>query len=195
MGPGSSPTCQDRCGGRRGRGQRRLSLEGTPFLLEKSPSSHTHHPFFLPRGHYKVWFPLEETPDPGLSQPFSHGRTHTQCRHTHAVCRLSLHTHMLCVTAHTFGSFVCDPPGSPPLAWGIVRTSPSFFLPSAEGEEPNTNSLPPLRKTLVWGGRREEGKVSFNCHPLPSILSWTLSTSMTLGRSFKLLEPVSVKWV
>lgn len=72
-----------------------------------------------------------------------------------------------------------------------MGTSPPLFLPrcgsgGGEGEEPNANSLPPLRKTLVWGGRGEEGKVSFNCHPLPSILSWTLAS---LGKPINPLAP------
>lgn len=37
-------------------------------------------------------------------------------------------------------------------------------------------------------GRGEEGKVSFNCHPLPSILSWTLVASKTLGKSINPLD-------
>lgn len=66
----------------------------------------------------------------------------------------------------------------PRSQWGPHphSSSPVAGRGGGEGEEPNANSLPPLRKTLVWGGRGEEGKVSFNCHPLPSILSWTLAS-------------------
>ena len=105
---------------------------------------------------------------------------HTLCTQTHS----RGHTHYTPVApilrVHTHRP-PCDPSRSPQPAEVTVGTSPPLFLPrcgsgGGEGEEPNANSLPPLRKTLVWGGRGEEGKVSFNCHPLPSILSWTLAS-------------------
>lgn len=108
--------------------------------------------------------------------------THMLCVHTLCTLRHSRgHTHSTPLAPIHTHQPPCGASRSPQPAEVTGGTSPQLFLPrcgsgGGGGEEPNTNSLLPLRKTLVWGGRGEESKVSFNCHPLPSILSWTLAS-------------------
>lgn len=121
--------------------------------------------------------------------------------HTHSL-RAGTHPHTLPLCTHTFPICTCcvtalpsaawDPPGSPPLAQVRVGTSPSFFLPSSGGEGHHTNSLPPLRKTPVRGGRGEESKVSFNCH---HFLQFSAGPSCchSLGERFNPLDSLVCK--
>lgn len=186
-------------------------------VLGRRTSQQPHRGLFFPvGGHSKACFPQEETSGSYSRARASPGRTHTHthtlCRCTHILCTLTcsphacsvyihpLHTDTL-ARAHTYTPLApiltvhtlrppCDPSRSPQPAEVTAGTSPPLCLPrgGVRGGRWRRGTLPPLRKTLVWGGRGEEGQVSFNCHPLPSILSWTLAS---LSEPINPLPPTS----
>lgn len=61
---------------------RRLSLEGTPFMRGKVPAATPTTLSSYQWGYYKVWFPQEETLDPGLSQLLTDKMLTWQSTHT-----------------------------------------------------------------------------------------------------------------
>lgn len=211
--PGKQPYLPHRCG--EGCAEdRRLSL-GSQFRQENVPAA-SPAALFSCRGSLQGL--LSSGRDLGqllTGKSFTWQNTHTHNVGAHSLHPDMLSTHMLCVhTPSAHGHTRAGTHTTHPLPRSLESTplgrrvtlpealnqprsqggphphsaSPVAGWGGGGGEEPNTNSLPPLRKTLVWGGRGEEGQVSFNCHPLPSILSWTLAS---LSEPINPLPPTS----